>query len=48
MAQRAYDVFQILQKQLTDWVDLESDTKTAYIYKLGGFNKTSCHRFSNV
>ncbi|MBD2415430.1 hypothetical protein FACHB389_18850 [Nostoc calcicola FACHB-389] len=48
MAQRAYDVFQILEKQLTDWVDLESDTKTAYIYKLGGFKKTYCHRLNNV
>jgi hypothetical protein len=33
MAQRAYDVFQVLQK-LTSWVDPESDTKTAYIYGL--------------
>lgn len=32
MAHRAYDVFQGLQK-LTSWVDPESDTKTAYIYR---------------
>ncbi len=40
MAQRAYDVCQILQQKLTSWVDLKSDTKTAYIYKLDGF--TNC------
>ncbi|MEH1829004.1 MAG: hypothetical protein V7L22_27350 [Nostoc sp.] len=34
VAQRAYDVFHILQEILTYWVDLDSDTKTAYIYKL--------------
>lgn len=38
MAQRAYDVFQILQEKLIDWVDLNSDTKTAYIYKLDRLN----------
>ncbi|MEH1966294.1 hypothetical protein [Nostoc sp.] len=42
VAQRAYDVFQILQKILTYWVDLDSDTKTAYIYKLDEV-KSSCH-----
>jgi hypothetical protein len=34
VAQRAYDVFHILQEILTYWVDLDFDTKTAYIYKL--------------
>ncbi|WP_138500187.1 hypothetical protein [Nostoc sp. PA-18-2419] len=38
VAQRAYDVFQILEK-LTSWVDLKSDTKTAYIYKLDRLTK---------
>ncbi|MEH2053182.1 hypothetical protein [Nostoc sp.] len=42
VAQRAYDVFHILQEILTDWVDLDSDTKTAYIYKLDEAN-ASCH-----
>ena len=37
MAQRAYDICHILQEKLTTWVDLKSDTKTAYIYKLDGF-----------
>ena len=32
MAQRAYTVFQILQKKLTRWIDPKSETKTAYIY----------------
>lgn len=34
MAQRAYDVFQVLQEKLTLWVDPDSETKTAYIYGL--------------
>ncbi|MBN3958883.1 hypothetical protein [Nostoc sp. NMS8] len=38
VAQRAYDVFHILQEILTYWVDLDSDTKTAYIYKLDAKN----------
>jgi len=31
VAQRAYDVFKCLQK-MTEWVDLEGTTKTAYVY----------------
>ncbi|MBN3883223.1 MAG: hypothetical protein HWQ44_09600 [Nostoc sp. JL34] len=34
LAQKAYDIFHILQEILIFWVDLESGTKTAYIYKL--------------
>lgn len=33
MAQRAYDVFQALQK-MEDWIDPDSMTKTAYVYSL--------------
>jgi hypothetical protein len=33
MAQRAYDVFDILHARLTQWVDPTSDTKTAYMYR---------------
>ncbi|MEA5472404.1 hypothetical protein [Spirulina sp. 06S082] len=33
MAQRAYDVFQALQK-MEDWIDPNSMTKTAYVYHL--------------
>lgn len=32
MAQRAYDVFQIIQKKLKSWIDPKSKTKTAYLY----------------
>ncbi|MDF5707451.1 MAG: hypothetical protein PUP90_07135 [Nostoc sp. S4] len=38
LAQRAYDVFSKLEK-LEPWVDLNSDTKTAYIYKLDALLK---------
>ncbi|BAY22206.1 hypothetical protein NIES2100_19690 [Calothrix sp. NIES-2100] len=34
MAQRSYDLFQGLQKELTSWVDPNSMTKTAYIYSV--------------
>ncbi|MEH1974865.1 MAG: hypothetical protein V7K64_11025 [Nostoc sp.] len=34
LAQKAYDIFHILQEILIFWVDLESGTKTAYIYNL--------------
>ncbi|MBE9076812.1 hypothetical protein IQ241_05800 [Romeria aff. gracilis LEGE 07310] len=33
-SQRAYDVFYKLQHKLEDWVDIESETKTSYIYKV--------------
>jgi hypothetical protein len=33
MAHRAHDVFQILQDKLASWIDPNSETKTAYVYR---------------
>jgi hypothetical protein len=33
MARRAHDVFQTLQEKLTSWIDPNSETKTAYVYR---------------
>ena len=35
MARRAYDAFIAIQEGLDDWLDVESQTKTAYVYGLG-------------
>jgi hypothetical protein len=33
MTRRAYDAFVAMQRELTDWIDTESDTKTAFVYR---------------